>query len=143
MPRITRVFIKTALVYFVAALLIGVLLAVRAFVPALDVLSGLWPVYWHLFMVGWVTQLIAGVAYWMFPKFSRAQPRGSDTLAWATYALLNAGLLLRALGEPWLAAPPPGLSPELLRVSVAASALLQWAGGMAFVANTWLRVKEK
>ena len=77
MPRITRVFVKTALAYFVAALVVGVLLAVRPFAPALDALSGLWPVYWHLFMVGWVTQLIVGIAYWMFPKFSREQPRGS------------------------------------------------------------------
>jgi hypothetical protein len=28
-------------------------------------------------------------------------------------------------------------------ILLAASALLQWLGGLAFVANTWGRVKEK
>jgi cbb3-type cytochrome oxidase subunit 1 len=141
MPPITRLFVKTALAWFVAALIVGVLLALRPLLPALEAAGALWPVYWHLFMVGWVTQLIAGIAYWMFPKFSRDQPRGSDRLAWATYALLNGGLLLRALAEPALAGAMSGA--EALRVLVAASAFLQWAGGMAFVANTWTRVKEK
>lgn len=143
MPQITRLFIKTALAYFVAALLLGIGLAARPWLGDSALLGGLWPVYWHLFMVGWVTQLIVGIAYWMFPKFSRALPRGNDRLAWTTWALLNAGLLLRVAGEPMLSAD---LTPRLLqaaRVLVAASALLQWAGGMAFVANTWPRVKEK
>lgn len=143
MPPITRLFVKTALTWFVAALIVGALLAARPLLPALEPLGGLWPVYWHLFMVGWVTQLIAGIAYWMFPKYSREQPRGSDRLAWATYLLLNGGLLLRAAAEPMLSLPATWLPVELLQVMVAASALLQWGGGMALIANTWTRVKEK
>lgn len=141
MPRITRIFVKTALAYFVAAMALGLLLALRPLLPGgwLDGLGGVWPVYWHLFMLGWVTQLIMGIAYWMFPRFSREQPRGSDRLAWVTYALLNGGLLLRAIAEPQLQRPPAALWAML----VAAAALLQWGGGMAFVANTWTRIKEK
>ncbi|HLF29065.1 MAG TPA: hypothetical protein VJG32_22280 [Anaerolineae bacterium] len=78
MPSLTRLFIKTALAYFVAALLTGVVVAAR---PALGLplaLAALTPVYFHLRMVGWITQLIFGVGHWMFPKFSREQPRGSD-----------------------------------------------------------------
>jgi hypothetical protein len=37
------------------------------------------PVYLHLFMIGWVTQMIFGVAYWMFPRVSKENPRGWDT----------------------------------------------------------------
>lgn len=143
MPPITRTFIKTALLYFVAALLLGILLAARPWLPESALLGGLWPIYWHLFMVGWVTQLIVGIAYWMFPKFSRTRPRGSDRLAWSTWALLNTGLLLRVVGEPALAAAANDAALSTARVLVAASALLQWAGGMAFLANTWQRVKEK
>lgn len=51
-------------------------------------------------MVGWVTQMIIGVAFWMFPKYTRERPRGSEALAWITYVLLNVGLLLRAIAEP-------------------------------------------
>ena len=99
-PALTRWFIKSALAYFVAALLLGVALAmpaVFALPPALAVLS---PVYWHLFIVGWVTQLIFGVVYWMFPRYSKEQPRGNESLAQATYGFLNLGLILRAIVEP-------------------------------------------
>jgi hypothetical protein len=139
MPPITRLFVKTALVYFVAALIVGIAVTLPALRSSLPFLGGLTPVYFHLFMVGWVTQLIAGVAYWMFPKFTRTQPRGSDRLAWATYLLLNAGLLLRVVAEPALGVSALPLWGWL----VALAAVLQWAGGMAFVANTWPRVKEK
>lgn len=139
MPRVTRVYIKTALAYFVAALSVGLLTAARDLLPPLPLLGGIGPVYLHLFMVGWVTQLIAGVAYWMFPKYSRALPRGHDSLAWATYVLLNVGLLLRVVAEPSILAQSGSIWGGLL----VAGAILQWAGGMAFVANTWPRVKEK
>ncbi|MFN8488691.1 MAG: hypothetical protein U0350_13910 [Caldilineaceae bacterium] len=139
MPLLTRLFIKTGLLYFVAALLTGLLLAVnRTFsLPAwVGVLN---PVYFHLFMVGWVTQLIIGVAYWMFPKFTREQPRGSEPLVQITYLLLNGGLLLRVLAEPMLALQTNKLWGYLL----ALSALLQWLAGLTFVVNTWPRVKER
>lgn len=139
MPPITRVFIKAALIYFVIALVTGFVLVAAPWLPLSAWVSALNPVYFHLFMVGWVTQLIAGVAYWMFPKFSREQPRGSDTLAWSTFILLNVGLVLRIIAEPANTFSPGGLWGMLL----ATSALLQWLGGVAFVANTWPRVKEK
>jgi len=97
------------------------------------------PAYVHLFLVGWVTQLIMGIVFWMFPKYSREHPRGSERLALATYALLNAGLLLRVVGEPARAVDLAPLWGWLL----VASALLQWLAGAGFVANTWGRVKER
>lgn len=139
MPPFTRLFVKTSFIYLAAALLVGVLLALRPVLEMPAIVGGLTPVYFHLFMVGWVTQLIAGVAYWMFPKQSRQLPRGHDALALATYALLNTGLLLRIVGEP---AQSVSVWPGWGWVVVLA-ALLQWLGGLAFVANTWPRVKEK
>ncbi len=138
MPLITRVFLRTALVYFVAALAVGTLDTLDVVAPALRV-AGLRPVYFHLLMVGWVTQLIIGVALWMFPKYSSERPRGSDTLSWVTYGLLNAGLILRALAEPLLAGPGGAVWGWLL----AASAVLQMLAGWLFVANTWPRVRER
>jgi hypothetical protein len=139
MPPLTRWYLKTALLYFVAALVVGVLLAARSLAVVPPSVNALSPVYFHLLMVGWVTQLIFGVVFWMFPKESAARPRGSERLGWATYGLLNAGLLLRVVGEPWQGLAPGPLPGTLL----AASALLQWAAGLAFVANTWPRVKER
>jgi hypothetical protein len=139
MPLLTRLFIKTALIFFVAALCAGLILAARPWIDLPPIVVALNPVYFHLFMVGWVLQLIMGIAYWMFPKFSREQPRGYDGLAWAVYFLLNGGLALRVIAEPMQTAQPEAMWGRLLVVS----ALAQWLAGLAFVANTWPRVKEK
>lgn len=139
MPFFSRLTIKTSLVYLVAALVTGLLLAAAplAWLPA--AVAAFNPIYFHLFMVGWVMQLIIGVAYWMFPKFTRAKPRGSEVLAWITYAGLNLGLLTRAVAEPAFTLS----GDRLWGWGLALAALLQWVGGVAFVANTWTRVKEK
>jgi hypothetical protein len=138
MPLLARSFIKAGFVYLLAALVVNGLAAGQAFglPPALAALS---PVYTHLLMLGWVTQIIMGVAYWMFPKQSKATPRGSPALGWWTFALLNAGLIMRAVGEPlrvWLPEAPAG---GLL----ALSALVHVAAAWLFIANTWARVKER
>jgi hypothetical protein len=135
MPTVTRWYIKTSLLYLVAALLVGALLAGRAWWPS-AVWSGLSPVYFHLLMVGWVTQLIFGVVYWLFPKYSKERPRGHEWLAWAVYGLLNSGLLLRAISEPLLTQQAGAFWGWLL----ALSALLQWLAAIGFVANTWPRL---
>lgn len=139
MPFLTRLFIKTSLVYLLLALLASWLLSAQTagFIPA--GLPGLFPVTVHLFVLGWVTQLIFGVVYWMFPKYTREKPRGSSFLAWLTYASLNLGLALRTVGEPLHAARPVPLSGWLL----AGAALLLWLSGAAFIANTWRRVRER
>lgn len=132
MPLLTRTFIKTAMVCFALALVFGILLA-------LGVTNGLFPVYIHLLVFGWLTQLIFGVVFWMFPKKSVEQPRGNETLGWWTYALLNLGLLVRAIAEPIQSTQPNPISGWLLVLS----AILQFLAGLLFVVNSWGRVKEK
>ena len=139
MPVLTRWYIKSSLLYFIAALLLGLVLALRLLVTLPAFVAFLTPAYFHLLMVGWITQMIFGVAYWMFPTYSREQPRGSEKLGWATYLFLNSGLLLRAVGEPLVASrPEAGLGWLLLL-----SALLQWLASLCFVANTWPRARGK
>ena len=97
------------------------------------------PVYFHLFMVGWVTQMIFGVAYWMFPRVSKENPRGWEGLAVVTYATLNVGLIARAVVEPILALRPA----PVWAVTLILSAVLQWIGALVFAANTWRRVRAR
>lgn len=127
------------MISFILALLLGLVIAARAPLNLEFPASAFSPVFFHLFMVGWVAQLIFGVVFWMFPKYSREQPRGSEALGWATFWLLNLGLALRLVGEPAQVLAPGRLWGWLL----AASALLQWLAGMIFVINTWGRVKER
>jgi hypothetical protein len=139
MPQLTRLFLKTALIYLLAALLINWGLGLQRLLTQPSWIGALGPAYFHFFMVGWVTQLIFGVAHWMFPKFTRTQPRGSDRLMWLCYGCLNLGLLLRGIGEPLQVVAPIAGWGRLLPLS----ALLQWFAGLLFVINTWPRVKER
>ncbi len=141
MPALTRWFIKTAFVYFLLALLAGVALGAQAIWPFGPPAAALMPPYFHLLAEGWITMLIIGVAYWLFPKYTLEQPRGSDNLGWSSYALLNFGLLMRAVSEPANAIAANPTSAWAIVLTVAA--ILQWSGGIAFVINTWKRVKEK
>jgi hypothetical protein len=137
MPALIRWYVKSALVFFVAALLVGVLRALEAQFPFLP--PDLEEVYYHLLLVGWITQMIVGVAFWMFPKFTLAKPRGSESLAWITYGLLNLGLVLRVISEPLNKVQPGAVWSSLLILS----ALMLWLAGCTFVANIWRRVKLK
>lgn len=137
MPSLTRWHVKTALLCLILALLLGILMALanfgRLYLPAL------FPVYLHVLVVGWITNLIFGVVYWMFPKYTRERPRGSEALGWFAFIALNLGLLARAIFEPLNTQTPSGFAAWGLIIS----ALLQWMGGVAFAVNTWGRVKEK
>lgn len=139
MPRLARWFIKAGLLYFIAALCAGVLLHARTVVTLPSWVDTLNPVYIHLLTVGWITQLIIGVAYWMFPKFSKKHPRGSEKMGWATFWLLNLGLILRVIGEPRAALRAEPDTGWML----ALSAVLQTIAGWLFVINIWVRVKER
>ena len=137
--RVVRQFAIMTVVWGIVGMLVGVLIAAQPLRAIFPWLSAWMPAYFHLFMVGWVTLLIMGVAYWMFPKWTKARPRGYPALAWATYGLLNAGLLLRIVGEPALTQSPL----PMWQWAVVVAALLQWLGGLAFVFNIWPRVKER
>ena len=139
MPRLTRWFIKTAIIYLVAALLVGVAIAGRSTLGFPNFVATLGPTYVHLLTVGWITQMIFGVAYWMFPRASKERPRGSESAALTSYVLLNSGLVMRAVIEP-VEALSGGASWGWLLVL---SAALQWAAGLIFALIIWGRVKEK
>jgi heme/copper-type cytochrome/quinol oxidase subunit 1 len=130
--------IKTALVYLAAALILGLLLAARTAFDLPAEIAAFSPVFFHMLMVGWAAQLIFGMLFWMLPKYSKERPRGPERLAWAAYLLLNAGLILRVIGEPLIVFQPDGGSGWLLLLS----AVLQLLGGWAFIVCFWPRVKE-
>jgi len=139
MPALTRWFIKSAFSFLVLALIIRLLQTGNSLVQGSPYISALGPVYFHVFMVGWVTQLVFGVVFWMFPKDSPKNPRGHERLGYSVFWLLNIGLALRILAEP-MTALRPGTGWGWLLV---ASAVFQWMAGMGFVINTWSRVKPR
>lgn len=137
MPLLARTYIKAGLICFVVGMVLLLLVSAQGPLGLSPQLGLLRPVYLHLLIVGWIMQLIMGVAYWMFPRYSPQQPRGSERLAWAVFVLLNTGLLLRTAGEPLAA-----LQQEMGWM-LALSAVLQLLAGWGFVLNIWPRVRER
>lgn len=136
MPPLSRAFIKAGFV----ALLVALGLEALQVRPA-----GLWPglpraalhlTTLHLLTVGWLLQLITGVAYWMFPRRPGESPRGDPAPGWAAWACLNVGLVARTAGEPWRMAANGPLWPMQL------AAVTQVAAAVLIVALLWPRIRE-
>jgi hypothetical protein len=134
MPTLTRWFIKASLVSLVLGLSAGILQQISALNTA-----GIFPVYLHLLTFGWLTQLIFGVAMWMFPMYSKEQPRGPEWVGWSVFITLNVGLLLRVVFEPLQSLSPTALGGWALVIA----AILQWLSGVFFVAAVWNRIRGK
>jgi hypothetical protein len=127
------------MLYLVMGLLLGAIILAQPVMGLPSGVQALRPVYLHFLFIGWVTQIIMGVGYWMFPKQSREKPRGSEWLGWGVLILLNVGLVLRAIGEPAMVlAPQAGLGWTL-----AAASLCLLLAGWGFILNTWGRIKER
>lgn len=139
MPRQARVYIKTAFVQLLISLFVGALLLINAGLRWQSGLNVLLPVYYHLLMVGWATQLIGGVALWMFPVHSRERPRGDERLGWIAYGALNGGLLIRAIAEPIHTLEPRDWSAW----GLVGAALLQVCAVWLLVVILWSRVKGR
>ncbi len=139
MPKLTRWSLRSAFIFLMLGS-IGALLywtnVLWEWLPLLDVIS---PTYLHLIVVGWLTQFIFGVIYWMFPIISKVHPRGDTRAAWAMFVCLNAGLLARMVFEPWRA-----FSPNIVNAyGLLLSACLQVAAAVLFVWVSWDRVRER
>jgi hypothetical protein len=139
MPLFTRWAIRAAMFYLLAGVIAGALYWMNAAWGLWRPLTAVNPVYIHLLVVGWLTQLIFGVIYWMFPIISKDNMRGNTRLAWAALIVLNLGLILRAVCEPWRAVEPNAIN----QAGLVASAILQVVAGFLIVIVCWPRVRER
>ena len=140
MPPIARTFVKASFAYFLAAFLLGALMMLDRWLVFSRWLRVVYVSQLHLLVVGWITQLAVGVAYWIFPRFLKEDnplPRGSDALAWLVFASLNAGLMLRFAVEPLhLMDPQPWLAALL-----ALAGALQALAAVGFGWIIWGRIR--
>lgn len=137
MPRHARLLVRTALVWLAVALAVALAAALPVPMAVPGLAEALRPVWIHLLTVGWLTQLVFGVALWLFPRRggSEGPARWAASTAWA---LLNLGLIVRAAAEPASALG----SAVSWSWALAAAALLQWLAILLLIGVAWPRVTD-
>ena len=149
MPATSRIYVRVSLLYLGMGALLGALFLVNRWLSLGAWVYALKASHVQFVISGWLIQFILGVAWWLFPplqlgldpggtRIRRGQAqRGSEPLFWATFALLNTGILLRALGAPlqvWMRL-------GWLELVSGLSGLFLLAAAVTFVLNMWARVR--
>jgi nitric oxide reductase large subunit len=138
MPFESRLFVKTSLVALTLAFAAGAALAVAESLGI--VVNPIWSIeHAHLAFVGWLVNLVIGIALWMLPlardRYPETAGRYPKRGPLIVYVLLNGGLVLRIGSEPMLRF---GLLPH---VALWVSAVAQFAGIATFALIAWHRVR--
>ena len=134
MPRVSRWLVQASLVYLALGFTLGAVLLFNKGIPLTPVLVRLLPAHIEFLLVGWVIQLVMGVATWIFPRFGvRRSSYGSEAAAWLTFALLNLGV--------WAVAVGPLLPERLGAGLLPAGRVMEAAAAVVFAANVWARVR--
>ncbi len=128
MHSLARRFLKTAFVFLVVGLALGVWLLVRREIGGAAISARELSAHTHALLVGFVMMVIAGVALWIFPRPAADDTRYKPGLAEAAWWCLTSGTALRVASEV-LAGFDPG---AWLRAAIVAGGLLQ-ATGLALV----------
>jgi hypothetical protein len=151
MPKPSRAFVQASILYLCLGAVLGALLLINRWIPLGSIIPPLRASHIEMLVVGWMTQLIIGVAWWLFPPLASglrpgaSRPmrsgqalRGSEPLFWTTFVCLNVGVLLRALCEPVYSWSQIGVFNLLAGIS----GLFLFVAAVAFVVNIWNRVRE-
>ena len=129
MPRLSYHFIRTSLVYLALGFTLGGLILANKSISFAPSIWALLPMHIEFLILGWLTQLALGVAFWILPRLASSAPRGNERWSWAAFTLINLGIVLN------VAAPYAGLAwlGPLARI-------LQAAGVASFAIGNWQRI---
>jgi len=141
MPREARVFVKAGLLYLALTFALGgVLLMFEALGRSVPYVFSV--EHAHLGEVGWLVNIVIGIALWMLPlnreRFPTTQGRYPTAVVCACFVLLNSGLVLRLIAEPWYQL---GGNTPVAAALLALAAIAQPAAIALFVCVAWQRVR--
>jgi heme/copper-type cytochrome/quinol oxidase subunit 1 len=137
MHTLVRRYIKTAIVFLAVGLAIGTWMIIRR------ELSGRYPTpyeisaHTHAVFVGFVMELILGVALWLFPRPAKDDHRYSPRLVEAAYWLLTVSTAVRVAGE----LARSGVGSLALRWVVVLSGVGQGLAILLFFGTMWSRIR--
>lgn len=126
MPRLSYLFIRASLVYLVLGFTFGSLILANKGVPFAPLVWTLLPIHIEFLILGWLTQLALGVAFWILPRLASSTPRGNERWSWTAFVLVNLGIA-HNVASPYVGLTWLGLSARILQaVGVAAFAIGNW-----------------
>jgi hypothetical protein len=128
MPRLSVWFVRASLIYLLAGFTLGALMLAEKGVPYYPGIFLVLPIHMEFLLVGWLVQFAMGVAYWILPRIGDGTLRGSERPIWASFTLLNAGLLLAA-------------AQNLTPLALIAGRLLEFLGLLIYVVASWRRLR--
>ena len=129
MPRLSVLFVRTALANLALGFTLGALLLWNKGIPINPQVWRLLQAHMEFLLIGWTVQLALGVAFWILPRWQTQ--RGDVRPAWVAYTLLNVGIWLVVL-PPWFDAPAEW---------VTAGRVCEAAAAVAFARHAWSRTK--
>jgi hypothetical protein len=129
MEPVVRLFVRSSMAWLALGLGLGL-----AMVWGPGSALMLRPAHTHVQLLGFVSMMIFGVGYHVFPRFA-GRPLRSRRMAWIHLISGNAGLALLAAG--WLV---PVIRPGGGGVLLRAGSLLAAAGAALFIVNIWQTV---
>lgn len=134
MPRAARWLIRMSLVYLTLGFTLGAVLLFNKGIPLDPGLPRLLSAHVEFLLIGWVVQLVMGVATWIFPRFGVPHSAyGSEVATWLAFALVNGGVWLVAVAA-LLPGGPGEVWPLIGRLAEA-------TGAVVFALNIWPRVR--
>jgi heme/copper-type cytochrome/quinol oxidase subunit 1 len=137
MHTLVRRFIKTAIGFLAAGLVIGGWMVARRELAASHPSPYITSAHTHAIFVGFVMMMIMGVALWLFPRPDKEDVRYSPRAVTASYWCISIGTAGRVLGE----LIRPVNSAWWLRWAVVAFSLMQIVGILAFFHTMWSRIR--
>ncbi|MCP4361338.1 MAG: hypothetical protein GY796_25290 [Chloroflexi bacterium] len=94
MPYLSRWMIRAAFIYLLLGFTIGGLMLANKGLSLLPAVWGWLPVHIEFLLMGWIVQLVMGVAFWILPRYWTKPRRPHENYVWIAFALLNLGIWL-------------------------------------------------
>lgn len=132
-PTVSVWCVRMSLIALLLGMTIGAVILGAKGVGSAGTVMFLLPAHIELVLVGWMLQLVMGVAQWILPRFgARGLARGNQW-AWLAFAAINLGVLCVVA-----AVPARGVAAQILRWG---GKVLETAAVGAFLASVWSRVR--
>ncbi|MBI5562893.1 MAG: hypothetical protein HY894_08620 [Deltaproteobacteria bacterium] len=127
MSNITVWFIRCAMIYFLLAVLLGIMMSLTG--PVFPYMQ----IHVHFNLLGWMSMMVFGVGYHILPRFS-GKPLWNEPLSYWQLWLANAGLIGMAIGW-WVSSRGMG------NTALFAASIVEAASIFLFVLNMMKTIK--